>query len=212
MSNKDIAVSLRGITKSFGRITANKAVDLDIRKGEILSLLGENGSGKTSLMNMLAGIYFPDAGQIFINGKEVVIHSPKDAFALGIGMVHQHFKLIDVFNAVENIVLGLEGGLNLKAAEKKIMEICDKYGFDSEKDYNVYLATSATEAAFEERFMEEYSVITSPETLFGSEEISEIVESKSDVDVASTGKEVDYDNKAILASAVDSFTDNKKKE
>ena len=138
MSNKDIAVSLRGITKSFGRITANKAVDLDIRKGEILSLLGENGSGKTSLMNMLAGIYFPDAGQIFINGKEVVIHSPKDAFALGIGMVHQHFKLIDVFNAVENIVLGLEGGLNLKAAEKKIMEICDKYGFEINLQKKIY--------------------------------------------------------------------------
>ncbi len=130
MENKEVAVSLRGITKVFGKVVANKDVNLDIRKGEILSLLGENGSGKTTLMNMLAGIYYPDAGQIMINGKEAVIRSPKDAFDLGIGMVHQHFKLIDVFNATENIVLGLEGKLNLKEAEEKIMDICDKYGFD----------------------------------------------------------------------------------
>ena len=130
MDNKEVAVSLRGITKVFGKVVANKDVNLDIRKGEILSLLGENGSGKTTLMNMLAGIYYPDAGKIYINGKEAVIRSPKDAFDLGIGMVHQHFKLIDVFNATENIVLGLEGELNLKAAEEKIMDICDKYGFD----------------------------------------------------------------------------------
>ena len=70
-------------------------------------MLGENGSGKTSLMNMLAGIYFPDAGHIYVEGREVVIRSPKDAFALGIGMIHQHFKLVDVLTAAENIILGL---------------------------------------------------------------------------------------------------------
>ncbi|MCR4901403.1 MAG: ABC transporter ATP-binding protein [Butyrivibrio sp.] len=130
VDNKDVAVSLRGITKVFGKVVANKDVNLDIKKGEILSLLGENGSGKTTLMNMLAGIYYPDAGQIMINGKEAVIRSPKDAFDYRIGMVHQHFKLIDVFNATENIVLGLDGKLDLKEAEEKIMDICDKYGFD----------------------------------------------------------------------------------
>ncbi|MBO5621972.1 MAG: ABC transporter ATP-binding protein [Butyrivibrio sp.] len=126
------------MTKVFGKVVANKDVNLDIKKGEILSLLGENGSGKTTLMNMLAGIYYPDAGKIYINGKEVIIRSPKDAFELGIGMVHQHFKLIDVFNATENIVLGLEGKLNLKEAEVKIKNICDKYGFDINLNKKIY--------------------------------------------------------------------------
>ena len=95
----EVAVSFRGVTKTFGSVIANKDVNLDIYKGEILSLLGENGSGKTTLMNMLAGIYYPDHGQIFVNGKEVLIRSPKDAFDLKIGMVHQHFKLIDVLTS-----------------------------------------------------------------------------------------------------------------
>ena len=120
---------MKNITKTFGSVIANDKVNLDIYKGEILSLLGENGSGKTTLMNMLSGIYFPDEGQIFINGKEEVIRSPKDALRLGIGMVHQHFKLIDVLSATENIILGLEGRLNIKEASRKIEEICDKYGF-----------------------------------------------------------------------------------
>ena len=98
---------MKGITKTFGSVIANHKVSLEIRKGEILSLLGENGSGKTTLMNMLSGIYFPDDGQIFVNGKKVTIHSPKDAYDLKIGMIHQHFKLVDVFTASENIVLGL---------------------------------------------------------------------------------------------------------
>lgn len=87
------AVKMENITKCFGKVTANKDVTLELYKGEILSLLGENGSGKTTLMNMLSGIYFPDEGQIYIDGKPVTIASPKDAFALGIGMIHQHFKL-----------------------------------------------------------------------------------------------------------------------
>ena len=99
---------MRGITKIFGPVVANNKVNLDIRRGEILSLLGENGSGKTTLMNMLSGIYFPDEGQIFVGDQEVTIRSPKDAFALGIGMIHQHFKLVDVLTATENIVLGLQ--------------------------------------------------------------------------------------------------------
>ncbi len=100
------AIELVGITKTFGSIHANQDVNLDVEQGEILSLLGENGSGKTTLMNMLAGIYFPDAGHIFVDGKEVVIKSPIDAFKHKIGMVHQHFKLVDLFTAADNIILG----------------------------------------------------------------------------------------------------------
>ncbi len=132
------AVSLRGVTKTFGAVVANEKVDLDIYRGEILSLLGENGSGKTTLMNMIAGIYFPDEGQIFIDGKEQVIASPKDALKLGIGMVHQHFKLIDVLTATENIILGLDGKLNVKEASAKIRKICEKYGFDVDPDQKIY--------------------------------------------------------------------------
>ena len=134
------AVQLKGITKRFGQIVANDSVDLTIYRGEILSLLGENGSGKTTLMNMLSGIYFPDEGQILVNGTPVTIASPKDAFACGIGMVHQHFKLVDVFTAVENIVLGLEeeGRLDLKAAAEKVTQICQKYGFVIDPFKKVY--------------------------------------------------------------------------
>jgi len=126
------AIELVGITKTFGKVVANKNVSLSAYGGEILSILGENGSGKTTLMNMISGIYFPDEGQILVNGEEVVIGSPKDAFNYKIGMIHQHFKLVDVFNATENIILGLEekSKYNLKASAQKIKEISDKYGFD----------------------------------------------------------------------------------
>lgn len=134
------AVQLKNITKRFGKVVANHNVSLDINRGEILSLLGENGSGKTTLMNMLAGIYFPDEGEILVNGKPVTIASPKDAFDNGIGMVHQHFKLVDVFTATENIVLGLEeeGKLDLKAAAAKVTEICEKYGFQIDPNKKIY--------------------------------------------------------------------------
>ena len=105
---KQLALSMRGITKRFGSVLANNHVDLDVYKGEILAILGENGCGKTTLMNMIAGIYFPDEGHIQIDGREVVIRSPKDAFEHGIGMIHQHFKLVDLFTAAENVVLGVE--------------------------------------------------------------------------------------------------------
>ena len=132
---------MKGITKTFGHVVANHKVDLDVYPGEILSLLGENGSGKTTLMNMLSGIYFPDEGQIFVEGKPVTIASPKDAFQLRIGMIHQHFKLVDVFSAAENIALGLEEGgmlLDRKQVAQKIRAICDKYGFDVDPDQKVY--------------------------------------------------------------------------
>lgn len=126
------AIELKHISKSFGGKIANKNVNLTVNRGEILSILGENGSGKTTLMNIIAGIYFPDEGRVFIDGNEVVIRSPKDAFKYKIGMIHQHFKLVDVFSATENIILGLKeaGGFNYKAATEKVRKICEKYGFD----------------------------------------------------------------------------------
>ena len=138
--SKEIAVKMRNISKSFGSIQANEDVSLDVFRGEILALLGENGSGKTTLMNMLSGIYFPDEGSIEIDGKPVTIKSPKDAFDNGIGMIHQHFKLVDVFTALENIVLGFEekGKLDLKAAGEKVSNICEAYGFDVDLNQKVY--------------------------------------------------------------------------
>ena len=138
METKTAAIEMRNITKRFGPVLANDKVWLNIYRGEILALLGENGSGKTTLMNMLSGIYFPDEGEIKIDGKEVVIRSPKDAFDNGIGMIHQHFKLVDVLTAAENIVLGLPGKLDLKAASAKIREICDKYGFSVDPAQKIY--------------------------------------------------------------------------
>ena len=134
------AIELQNITKTFGSVVANKSVSLTVNRGEILSILGENGSGKTTLMNMISGIYFPDEGQIFIDGEEAVIASPKDAFDYKIGMIHQHFKLVDVFTATENIVLGLkeEGRYNLKVAQKKVQDICERYGFDVDPKKKIY--------------------------------------------------------------------------
>ena len=134
------AVELRGITKVFGDTIANHDVNMDLYDGEILALLGENGSGKTTLMNMLSGIYFPDSGSILIHGKEVTIRSPRDSFALGIGMIHQHFKLVDVLTAAENIVLGLPGSvsLNRRALNEEIKKISLKYGFVIDPEKKIY--------------------------------------------------------------------------
>jgi len=133
-------LQLRGITKRFGSVVANHRVDLDVYPGEILAILGENGCGKTTLMNMIAGIYFPDEGQIFVDGHEVVISSPKDAFKHGIGMIHQHFKLVDLFTAAENIVLGVheEGRYNLKAVNGQVTKIAEKYGFALDPQKKIY--------------------------------------------------------------------------
>lgn len=141
---------MRHITKAFGtKVVANKDVSMDIEKGEILALLGENGSGKTTLMNMLSGIYHPDSGQIYVDGEEVHISAPKDAYDLGIGMIHQHFKLVDVFTATENVALGMDKkkARNNKEIEEGIRAICDKYGFDvdpSQKVYNMSVSQKQT--------------------------------------------------------------------
>ena len=137
---KEMAVMMRGVTKRFGSVIANDHVDLDVREGEILAVLGENGSGKTTLMNMLSGIYFPDEGQVSIHGKNVTIRDPRDAYELGIGMIHQHFKLVDVFTAAENIILGLPGSarLDMKQVAGKIRELCERYGFELDPNQKIY--------------------------------------------------------------------------
>ncbi len=138
--NQQYAIALKGITKTFGSVVANNNVELNVRPGEILALLGENGSGKTTLMNMLSGIYQPDSGQIFVDGKEVSIHSPEDSKRLGIGMVHQHFKLVDVFSAADNIWMSKEkAGLLLKKDRyAEIEDMAKKFGFDLDPRKKVY--------------------------------------------------------------------------
>lgn len=138
--NENYAIELKNITKQFGKVIANDKVSLSVKRGEILSILGENGSGKTTLMNMISGIYYPDEGQIAVNGKEVSIRSPKDSFDLGIGMIHQHFKLVDVFTAAENIILGLPGKalLDRRAVIEKINSLTEKYGFDLDPEQKIY--------------------------------------------------------------------------
>ena len=130
--SSSIALETRKVSKYFGSVAANVNVDLTVRRGEILAILGENGCGKTTLMNMIAGIYYPDSGSILVNGEEVVIRSPRDAFGYGIGMIHQHFKLVDIFTAAENIVLGVDNGekYNIKEVNHRVAEIADRYGFN----------------------------------------------------------------------------------
>ncbi|MBR2663344.1 MAG: ABC transporter ATP-binding protein, partial [Clostridia bacterium] len=137
---KQPVLQMRGITKRFGSVTANSQIDLDVYRGEILAILGENGCGKTTLMNIIAGIYYPDEGRILIDGREVVIRSPKDAFSHGIGMVHQHFKLVDLFTAAENITLGMEqpGKFNLKTVNAEVSEIAERYGFHIDPSKKIY--------------------------------------------------------------------------
>lgn len=137
---KQIAIELKNITKTFGKTVANKNVNLKVYKNEVLAILGENGSGKTTLMNIISGIYAPDEGEIFINGEKVFINSPEDAFKYKIGMIHQHFKLVDIFTAAENIILGVnEGrGLKIKEVNSRVGAIADKYGFNIDVKKHVY--------------------------------------------------------------------------
>ena len=131
----------RGITKRFPGVIANDKIDFEIRAGEIHAVLGENGAGKTTLMKILFGQYQPDEGEIFIGGEEVRFKSPLDAIDLGIGMVHQHRKLIPAHSVIENIILGHPHAgkiLNLKRAEKEILELCEKYGFSLDMDAKVW--------------------------------------------------------------------------
>ena len=138
--SKTAAIELKGISKHFGSVQANRNVDLTVYNGEILAILGENGSGKTTLMNMISGIYYPDEGSICIGGREAQISSPKDAFRYRIGMIHQHFKLVDVFTAAENIVLGVPetGRFSMDAVNRRGKEITERYGFRLEPTKKIY--------------------------------------------------------------------------
>ena len=124
-------VVLERITKRFPGVLANDEVDLELRAGEVHALIGENGAGKSTLMRVLYGMYPADGGRILVRGQEVKIGSPRDAIANGIGMVHQHFVLVDPFTVTENIILGEEGGerLDMVAAQQRIAELADSYGF-----------------------------------------------------------------------------------
>lgn len=149
MKKEAYAIELKNISKYFGQMAANDKVCLQLKKGEIRSLLGENGSGKTTLMNMLSGIYYPDEGGIYIDGKRACIKSPQDAMKHKIGMIHQHFKLVELFTAAENIILGDRSRniVNMKAAMDKINQLIDKYGFDIDlykKTYDMSVSEKQT--------------------------------------------------------------------
>jgi general nucleoside transport system ATP-binding protein len=135
-----ISIQMESITKTFGALKANEDVNLSVYAGEIHALLGENGAGKSTLMNMLSGIYMPDSGFISVEGNKVRFASPKDSIGLGIGMIHQHFKLIDILTAKENILLGQKKkpGQNDKDLSKEIKELSDKYGLDIDPNKKVY--------------------------------------------------------------------------
>ncbi len=140
--HKDYAVQMRGITKMFGSFTALNNVDIDIKKGTIHAILGENGAGKSTLMNILYGLYQAEYGTIYINGKETNVKSPSIAIKNGIGMVHQHFMLVENFTVTQNIILGNEvtsgcGVLNMKKARKQLLEIVKKYGLEVDPDAKI---------------------------------------------------------------------------
>ena len=133
------AIECKGITKRFGTVVANDHIDLTVRYGEVLALLGENGSGKTTLMNMLSGIYHPDEGVILVDGQEAAINSPVDAMDMGIGMIYQHFRLVDVFSAMENIVLGTkEKRLRNKELKERISGLCQSFGLEIQPEKRVF--------------------------------------------------------------------------
>lgn len=140
MQANKTAIKLKGITKIFGSVKANDEIDFDIKYGEILALLGENGSGKTTLMNMLSGIYQPDSGEIYKDDELISINSPKDSFAYGIGMIHQHFKLVDVLSAAENVAIGTKNKIfeRKSSLSAHIKEISRRFGLEIDPEKKVY--------------------------------------------------------------------------
>ena len=141
MSGDAPALELRGITKRFGSLVANNAIDFELKRGEIHALLGENGAGKSTLMNVLYGLHQPDEGEILLDGEKVEIDSPRQAMNLGIGMVHQHFMLVPVMTVAENLVLGAEPRngplLDYKAAARRTRELSERFGLAVDPDAKV---------------------------------------------------------------------------
>jgi general nucleoside transport system ATP-binding protein len=137
----EVVVEMRGITKRFPGIVANDNISFAVKRGEIHALLGENGAGKSTLMNILFGLYEPDEGEIWIRGTKIRMGSPNDANQLGIGMVHQHFMLVETFTVTENIILGSEPKkgvtINVKAAREKVLEISKKYELAVDPDAKI---------------------------------------------------------------------------
>ncbi len=141
MSENTIALKMQDITKTFPGVLANDHVNIECKRGEVLGLLGENGAGKTTLMNILYGLYQPDEGKIFIDGKEVVIRSPSEAIEHGIGMVHQHFKLVDTLTVIENVILGMptnKAVLDYRPAKEKLKKLCAEYELFVDPDAEVW--------------------------------------------------------------------------
>ena len=133
-------LEMRHISKVFSGVYANEAIDLSVEKGEIHALLGENGAGKTTLMNILFGIYSADEGEVLWKGEKVHFHSPKDAIAHGIGMVHQHFSLVSKMTVLDNVILGLKANglfVDRKAAKVRLTELAEKYGLQVEPDAQI---------------------------------------------------------------------------
>jgi len=134
MTKTDVVLELKGITKRFPGVVANDSISLQLKRGEIHALLGENGSGKSTLMSIVFGLYQPDEGEIHVNGKHELMDSPNKAIELGIGMVHQHFKLVEPFTVTENIILGMEPKkgmkIDIKGASKKVKELSERYKLD----------------------------------------------------------------------------------
>ena len=143
MEANQVALKMQDITKTFPGVLANDHVNIEVKHGEVLGLLGENGAGKTTLMNILYGLYKPDSGKIFVEGKEVQINNPSEAIAHGIGMVHQHFKLVDTLTVIENVLLGMNtgkllGSLGIPAAKEKFLKLCEQYELYVDPDTEVW--------------------------------------------------------------------------
>ena len=182
--NNDYVIEMLHITKEFPGIRANDDITLQLRRGEIHALLGENGAGKSTLMSVLFGLYQPEKGEIRKNGKPVSINSPNDATALGIGMVHQHFKLIEVFTVLDNIILGAEdtklGFLQKKEARRKVKELSEKYGLAIDMDAKVEDITVGMQQRVEILKMlyrdNEILIFDEPTAVLTPQEIDELME------------------------------------
>src|SRR6185436_9794709 len=192
MSGDAPALELRGITKRFGPLVANNAIDFELKRGEIHALLGENGAGKSTLMNVLYGLHKPDEGEMLVGGEKVEITSPRHAMNLGIGMVHQHFMLVPVMTVAENLVLGAEprNGLLLdyKAAARRTRELSERFGLAVDPDAKVENLSVGTQQRVEilrELQAEGTSIV------FISHKLNEVLEISDRVTVLRRGEKID---------------------